>query len=179
MSAFNQKYTRVMQIVPSINNIPSPNLVLQGTNTAATGFQLIDNTKNFITAGVSAGDIVYGRDSLSEVAKILTVNANSLTIDDNIFTGVGISYKIYQGSDITGLTNRGCTLMVTGSVVSPYGLITVETIGGDIVNVVLKEGMISEAPFILPFQIKKLIESSNIDRDPSNGAYGMTFYAMW
>jgi hypothetical protein len=177
MSAFNQKYTRVMQISPSTSNIPSPNLVLQGANTASSGFQLIDNTKNFIIAGVKAGDIVYNIDF--KVAKILTVNANSLILDGNIFGGVGISYKIYQGSDIAGLTNRGCTLMVTGTVDSPYGVITVETIGGDTVDVVLGEGMITGAPFILPFQIKKFIETLQINQNPSGGVYGLTFYAMW
>ena len=181
MSAFNQKYTRVLQISPSLHNIPYPNLVLENISSGATGYQLMDNTVDFIEAGVSVGDIVFNDGGPGLSAKILDVSQNNLILTDDIFQNVNMPYKIYQGNDAAGLNNRGCTLLVTCSVLQgdSYGFLKVETIGGDIVDLVIDRSMLMSVPFIVPFQIKRLISDFSLNSNPSGGDYGFTYFAMW
>jgi len=180
MSAFNQKYTRALHVVPNEYDIPYPNLIKQGATTAATGYQLIDNNTDFIALGVSAGDIVYNLSSYYTAAKVLSVGTNNLILSDDIFTSPGEDYEIYSGSDASGLNNRGCTLMITCGLTDSYGYVTVETIGGDIIDYIIDQATQPSGPIILPFQIKKFIFVKNMSVDV---AYSSTmkppFIAMW
>jgi len=180
MSAFNQKYTRALHINASPYDIPYPNLIKQGATTAATGYQLIDNNTDFIALGVSAGDIVYNPSYFYTVAKVLSVGTNNLILSDDIFTSPGEDYEIYSGSDASGLNNRGCTLMITCGITDSYGYVTVETIGGDIIDYIIDQAAQPSGPIILPFQIKKFIYFKNLNAFVAkDSTMKPPFIAMW
>jgi hypothetical protein len=72
-----------------------------GTNTGTLpAFQLIDAGANFVTAGVSVGDVVVNT-TLYEGAFVTGVSATALDITDNIFTAIGQDYKVYKASAIS------------------------------------------------------------------------------
>jgi hypothetical protein len=72
-----------------------------GANTGTLpAFQLIDAGANFVTAGVSVGDVVVNT-TLYEGAFVTGVTATALDITDNIFTVIGQNYKVYKASAIS------------------------------------------------------------------------------
>ena len=104
-----------------INRVNCYTTVLaSGTNTGTLpAFQLIDAGANFVTAGVSVGDVVVNT-TLYEGAFVTGVSATSLDITDNIFTTIGEDYKVYKASAISEAENvtMGKILMLNQSLLT-------------------------------------------------------------
>lgn len=111
---------RALSIINSDDaEIPFPIVNSTGTDTAAPiGNQLIDNTKNFVTLNVVAGDIVYNKTTglaATVVAPALVATPDTIELNASIFTGAGDNYVIYQsGAMAGGGSNFGCVLYVGG-----------------------------------------------------------------
>jgi hypothetical protein len=70
----------------------------RGNNTATIPFRLVDSGANFITAGVSVGDIVVNTTNFTS-AFITNVSTIMLQITNNLFTTIGNNYAIYKASN--------------------------------------------------------------------------------
>jgi len=124
--------TRALQVYASEYPIPSPAILTTGSQTGESSI-LLSPTANFITNGVSPGDIIYAYNDgeefsfVTQVIGILSETeaqvANNITVD--------FSFVIYQQSAMSGLGNQGCVLYIgTG------GNVKVLTSGNDIVTFV-------------------------------------------
>lgn len=127
MSVFKTTFSRALRVIPSDNAlIPSPYLIHTGANTGVATNKLITITGDFVFDNIKVGDIVYNI-SAGTAATVVSVDSETqITLNANIFTTGGQSFKIYQQSSQTGLGNQGSFLYVGGA-----GNVTVTTIGGD------------------------------------------------
>jgi hypothetical protein len=124
--------TRALQVYPSQYPIPSPAILTTGIQIGESSI-LEAPTANFITNGVSPGDIIYVYDdgSLFNFVTQVTgiISETEAQVADNI--PVDWSFVIYQQSAMSGLGNQGCVLYVgTG------GSLEVTTSGNDIATFV-------------------------------------------
>lgn len=75
-------------------------VVVNGINTSVFVNDLRDAVVDFITAGVSPGDIVVNTGTYQS-AEVMTVAIHKLELSDDIFPTVGQDYTIYSGSNIS------------------------------------------------------------------------------
>jgi hypothetical protein len=151
MSVFKTTFSRALQVYPSQYPIPNPFVLTTGVQTDESSI-LVSPSSNFITNGVSPGDVIYVYDdggnfnSITQVTGIISESeaqvANPIAVD--------WSFVIYQQSAMSGLGNQGCYLYVGGT-----GTLVVTTIGGDSVTFA---GV--AAGTVLPVQVLKLEEPS-------------------
>ena len=167
MSVFKETFSRALLVIPSDNcNVPSPNLLAQGSNTSYDILNpnvLTDNNIKFIrnasseaTASngnvqylVGVGDVVYSYSTGNAATVVQVISDTELLLNADIFQGNdNTEYFIYQEGPQTGLGNTGCNLYIDGS--QNVGDIRVTTIGGDemVVSKIIK-------PFF-PIQVKKV-----------------------
>jgi hypothetical protein len=127
MSVFKSQFSRALRVIPSDNAvIPSPYLIHTGANTGVQTNKLISITGDFIADNVKTGDVVYDI-SAGTAATVVSVDSQTqITLNANIFTTGGQTFRIYQQSSQTGAGNTGCFLYVGGA-----GNVTVTTLGGD------------------------------------------------
>ena len=146
MSAFTLIYTRAAVVVPSNTvNIPFPNIVMIGTNTATGTNLLIDTAVDFDTKGIKVGDTVFNQND-GTYALVVQVTATQLRLTANIFPTSSEDYVIYQG------VNNGCYIYVPAQ--EAGFILDVETIGGDQV-------IFNDPPAgVLPVQVKKVLEDT-------------------
>ena len=127
MSVFKTTFSRALRVIPSDNAVvPSPYLIHTGVNTSVVTNKLITITGDFIFDNVKAGDVVYNISSGTAATVVSTDSQTQLTLNANIFTTGGQTFRIYQQSPQTGSGNTGAFLYVGGA-----GNVTVTTIGGD------------------------------------------------
>ena len=124
--------SRALQVHPSEYPIPSLAILTTGSQIGESSI-LESPTANFITNGVSPGDIIYVYDDggvFSFVTQVIgIINEIEVQVANNI--NVDYSFVIYQQSAMSGLGNQGCVLYVgTG------GSLTVTTSGNDVVTFV-------------------------------------------
>ena len=113
---------RALPVIPSDNTeIPFPAIIRQSTSSAVVANQLVDSTANFIALNVKAGDIVYNTSSALASIVVAVFNATELLLEQDIFTGIGQAYVLYQGN-----SNEGCVLYIGGT-----GDVDITTAGGD------------------------------------------------
>jgi hypothetical protein len=152
MSAFTLIYTRVLDVnwYSDTVDIPFPNVVRTGTNTAVISGTLTDSAADF--RGIEVGDTVFNESDLT-FAYVAGIESNTrLLLSDDIFTAGASQYIIYQGK------NYGCYIYV------PYvdyvsvgtGALQVETIGGDIVT------FQNPPAGVLPVQVRKNMSGTTI-----------------
>lgn len=158
MSVFKSQYTRALKVIPSDqNNVPSPNVLVQGVQFGSFPNSIIANPETFTNADgtqfyVNVGDIVYNITTsqsaiITEVVDNFTVNISEAIMNSSD------EYIIYQSSSTTGPGNEGCYLYIGVNNVE----VTVTTIGGDIVQFRgLSRGT------VLPVQVIK-VHSSGTD----------------
>jgi co-chaperonin GroES (HSP10) len=150
MSVFKSQFSRALPVYAGPNAvIPSPYAVTSGTSTSVASGKLLDNTKNFIAAGVKVGDVVYNT-STAQAATITNVTSGQIVLNDDIFLAIGDTYTIYQESSQSGLGNQGCYLYIDVST-----NLTVVTLGGD---EVVFNGL--QGGTILPVQVIQVIQST-------------------
>jgi hypothetical protein len=152
MSAFTLVYTRALTLDTYSDkvNIPFPNVVKTGTNTAIITNQLRDSSANF--NGIQVGDTVYNSSSTIYAYVTGFVDSITLLLSDDIFSSTGEEYIIYQGQ------NNGCYIYVPNYTAGApsTGVIEVETIGGDIVT-------FNNPPAgVLPIQVFKVMPNTTI-----------------
>lgn len=161
MSVFKSQFSRALFVIPSDNAvIPSPYLIHTGANTSVVTNKLITITGDFIFDNVKTGDVVYNI-SGSSAATVVTVDSETqITLNANIFTTGGQSFRIYQQSPQTGSGNTGAFLFIGGA-----GNVAVTTIGGDDVT-------FNAVPIgtVLPVQVLKL---------KSTGTTATLINALW
>ena len=83
--------------------------IAAGTNTFASANEIIDNTANFIAAGVEegVGQIITNLSTLESAAITGTVTATTAIISGNIFsTGIGIPYQITTAATPNTLSDQ-------------------------------------------------------------------------
>ena len=161
MSVFKTTFSRALSIIPSDNAvIPSPYLIHTGANTSVVTNKLITITGDFIFDNIKAGDVVYNVSS-STAATVVTVDSQTqITLNANIFTTGGQTFRVYQQSPQTGIGNTGAFLYVGGA-----GNVAVTTIGGDDVT-------FNAVPIgtVLPVQVLKI---------KSTGTTATLINALW
>jgi hypothetical protein len=146
--------TRALAVLPSDNaDIPYVSINTSGTDDGVAGSRntLTDTTKDFITLGVYAGNIVYNLTTLESATIVnnpLSANPDTLLLNAAIMNA-GDEYIIYQSSPFNGGQNTGCVLYVGTS-----GDLIVTTAGGDIVTFF----KVQSGSF-LPVQVIKVWES--------------------
>lgn len=127
MSVFKTTFSRALRVIPSDNAVvPSPYLIHTGVNTGVQTNKLITITGDFLFDNVKAGDVVYNISSGTAATVVSADSQTQITLNANIFTTGGQSFRIYQQSPQTGSGNTGAFLYVGGA-----GNVTVTTIGGD------------------------------------------------
>lgn len=70
-----------------------------GNNTSVVASSLVDSAADFVTAGISVGDIV-ANGTTNLTAEVLTVAATTLTLDTDIFLASPNIYTVYDGTKI-------------------------------------------------------------------------------
>lgn len=127
MSVFKTTFSRALRVIPSDNAVvPSPYLIHTGANSGVATNKLITITGDFLFDNVKAGDVVYNISSGTAATVVSTDSQTQLTLNANIFTTGGQTFRVYQQSPQTGSGNTGAFLYVGGA-----GNVTVTTIGGD------------------------------------------------
>jgi hypothetical protein len=147
MSIFKSQFSRALNVIPSDNvNIPYPNLIKEGFNSAVSTNQLVDETVNFNELNVKTGDIVYTYSNFTAATVVEVINDNTLLLNGNIFTASPQSYSLFAASSQNTIGNSGCNLYIGGA-----GNVRVTTIGGDILT-------FTAVPLgtVLPVQVIKL-----------------------
>lgn len=161
MSVFKSQFSRALSVIPSDNAVvPSPYLIHTGVNTSVVTNKLITVTGDFIFDNIKTGDVVYNI-SGSSAATVVTVDSETqITLNANIFTTGGQTFRIYQQSPQTGLGNTGAFLFIGGA-----GNVAVTTIGGDDVT-------FNATPIgtVLPVQVLKV---------KSTGTTATLINALW
>lgn len=93
-----------------------------GTNTSSGGLVLIDNTANFVAAGVSVRDIVFNVTNKTK-ANVVGVTPTTLSLDTNIFSlGSGQRYNVYSWNDYSEaeyVSNSKIELLSNSNLTSP------------------------------------------------------------
>ena len=139
-----------LEIIPSAIAIPNPayGSTLTGTNDVLLASNLEDTTADFITAGVSVGDVVYNTTDGTTASVTVVVSATVLTLSADIFLATAKSYKVFAGASMS--PQNGCVLYVgTG------GDVVVETTSGS--QVTFKN--IANAQF-MPVQVLKVLATT-------------------
>ncbi len=117
---------RALGVIPS-DTINIPNVAAVTTSGTASSIpvssRLLDTTASFITDLVKVGDIIY---TGTQASKVVEVISETLLEIDGPTIGVGTAYTIYSQADNP---SNGCTLYV-----GLAGNLTVETVGGDVVQ---------------------------------------------
>jgi len=152
--------SRALEVIPSQNaNVPTPNLLIEGTATIS-GNQLIDATANFIITTptgvqykVNPGDVVYVTSIAAAATIVEVVNATTLLLNVAV-GGTTENYKIYQEGAQTGLFNQGCVLYVGTGAPTTGGFLAVRTSGNDFVTFV----NVQSGTFI-PVNVTKVLSS--------------------
>lgn len=150
MSVSQLNYTRALNVYAgNYANIPYPNIVRQAANTSVLSTYLVDANAQFLSMGLSNGDIIYN-DTSKTCATILGVESDTrLKLNFNLFSSAPQSYTIFKASPQDILGNRGCSLFISSN-----DTIVVKTVGGDIVTF---ENI--WAGTILPVQVVQLVSS--------------------
>jgi hypothetical protein len=117
---------RALGVIPS-DTINIPNLAAIATSGTASSIpvanRLLDTLATFVSDSVKVGDIIY---SGTEARKVVAVLSETLLEIDGPTIGVGNDYTVYSQADSP---SNGCTLYV-----GLAGNLTVETVGGDVVQ---------------------------------------------
>lgn len=150
--------TRALTVIPSDDcNIPTPNLLVEGTVTDdTTSYILIDsNAEFFITNSsghreykVNPGDVVYFYATGFASTVIEVSDENTLVLYSGGGVVNGDKYKIYQNSEVTGSANKGCLLSIGRT-----GTYTLTTSGGDKIEYLVD---VNNLPNVTPFQVVKV-----------------------
>ena len=120
---------RALGVIPS-DTINIPNVAATATSGTTTnpsgppGSLLADNTKNFPELGVKVGDIIVAGNDIYTVIDLK--GASYLEVSGSSDVANGTAYTIYSQADSP---SNGCTLYV-----GLAGNLTVETVGGDVVQ---------------------------------------------
>lgn len=133
--------SRAIDVIPSATvNIPYPGASsVRSTTTGAAAFKLVDSSQDFVSKGVSIGDIVYSGSIATHVT----------SIDSPTELGVNTAIGSLQGYEIfrsTEIPNNGCILYV-----GVAGDVEVITAGGDLITF---KGVL--AGTFLPVQVKRV-----------------------
>jgi hypothetical protein len=122
MSYQKLQVARAVNVYPSNTaDIPFPNVISSGANSAVTASKLVDGTANFTTAAVEVGDIVYNTTTAQSATVTKVDSATVLSLSANIFAATPNNYSVYKAG-----ANNGCVIYVGGA-----GDIEVTTAGGD------------------------------------------------
>ncbi|HSG32172.1 MAG TPA: hypothetical protein VLB82_11590 [Thermodesulfobacteriota bacterium] len=122
--------------------IPSPDCPeISGTNGTTQNGKLVDSSKDFITAGVEVGDIVYNTSDNTSATVSAIDSASLLTLSANIMAS-GEAYTIFLNGPIFDQriqSSSGCLLYVgsseaTMTVATSFVDVKVKTVDGSIVT---------------------------------------------
>lgn len=148
-------YTRAIQVIPSAYcDIPNPSLlIIEGVTTSSGANKIICTSIDFISYGVSVGDIVYVY-SDSIAATVINVE-DSHTLELNTLgegPSSGVGFFIYAGSQKNYAAKSGCVIYPVDS----SELSDVTTVGGDLIPTVFTWNTLG----ILPIQVKSVTLST-------------------
>ena len=147
--------------------IPSPDCPeISGTNGTTQNGKLVDASKDFITAGVEVGDIVYNTTDNTSATVTAIDSEFLLTLSANIMA-TGENYTIFLNGPIFDQriqSSSGCLLYVGANDLNATKVdVKVETIAGSIVT--FNAFPVGE---YLPVQIVKLYATGTTDISDNN-----------
>lgn len=108
-------------------------LLATGTNTSVAANTLTDSAASFLSAGISAGDIV-GNTTTNDVARVVSVSATVLTLDADIFTATPEGYVVYDDavvSEAEKATHSKITMLNNSLLTAPSTMFPAYTLEGD------------------------------------------------
>jgi hypothetical protein len=107
-----------------------PTVLDSGANTSVVAFQLVDSGATFLSAGISAGDVVVNT-TTNALANVALVSSNTvLLLDNNIFTTTPANFLILKASaavEAEKLNHSSSTLLNTSMLTAPSTLFPVYT----------------------------------------------------
>lgn len=107
-------------------------LLASGTNNAVAVNTLTDTTADFVTAGVSVGDIV-GNTTTNITATVVNVTATVITLDADIFTATPEGYVVYDDavvSEAEKVTHNKITMLNNSLLTAPSTMFPAYTLEG-------------------------------------------------
>lgn len=145
MSTQKLQVGRALLVIPTDTApVPFPAVSESGTNTSVVASQLVDSTAQFVSLGITAGDIVYNTTDGTATTVNSVVSETAVKLSADIFLATTKSYVVYKQGN-----NDGCVLYV-----GTAGNITLETIGGDVVTLIGASG-----GQFLPIHVKRVLYS--------------------
>ena len=134
-----------------------PEVLKSGTNTTVTAFRLIDSTADFITAGVSVGDIVANQTTFKTTTVVSVVSLTQLALNEDIFTATPNNYSVYSKDSVAEAEKVSAgkiTLLNMSSLTSPDNIYPAYTSEGNSLRVypsyINKYGMVNATYFRYP-----------------------------
>jgi hypothetical protein len=97
-------------------------LITTSTSSAILVNSLTDATKNFITLGVSPGDIVVNKATKKSSTVVAVASATTLSLNNDIFLAIGNAYSIFKEneySDVSWVSNGKMSLLANSLLTSP------------------------------------------------------------
>lgn len=150
MSVIKPGYTRALEAYAG-PVIPYPTLITSGTTTSNIANKLVNTAENFLSDGISPGDVVYN-DATKTSARVVSIDSNTqLTLSSNLFTSSPEAYRVFKMSDRDTNGNPGCALYAPAA-----GTISFTTIGGDAITIAVVAGA------IIPLQARSITSTSVI-----------------
>ena len=144
-TTINTVYRKALRVAASTVGgaplIPTPNRLAIGSSTSGGTNQLIDNTKNFNTLGVKAGDVVINTQNGAVCYVLSVVNSTTLSIGANNFSVGSIGYEIYSQSD-SGTVSAYSGGVVLWNVTTTSKAVAVLNLDGVTMNINIPAGAI-------------------------------------
>ena len=135
-----------------------PVMLKNGINTDISAFRLIDSTANFISAGVSFGDVITNNSTLQSSTVVQVVSTTELALDADIFPiNTEDSYSIFSNKSVVEaekVSNGKITLLNMSLLTSPDSLFPAYSISGEWMKIypsyINKYGMVMASYFRYP-----------------------------
>ena len=146
-----------LEVIPSDNTfVPNvSNQIVSSASTSVTANKLVDNTVDYVDLGIKEGNIIYNTTGQLATRVVAVDDANTLSLEDDIFTAIGENYVIYDN-----YSHEPCFLYV-----GQFGDVRVLLEGGG--DVTLRN--LNDGQF-LPLYIKKVF---------STGTTATNLVAIW
>ena len=115
-----------------------PTLLASGANTTITVNSLEDSTADFISAGISKGDIVVNKTTASQAYVISVVSSTVILLSSDIFTALPNDYSIFDKdyvNEAEKVSHSKITMLNSSLLTKPSNMFPAYTQEGDLLQV--------------------------------------------
>jgi len=112
-----------------------PDILTVGTNTSVVSNALVDSAANFVTAGISAGDIVTNKTTSFSAKVVALISPTQLLLDADIFLSTAEAYAVIDASefkDAEKVSQGKITQLLNSLLTSPSNIFPAYTLGNEI-----------------------------------------------